>query len=831
MPAASKPDNEDERLRALGRYGILDTPEEQAYDDVTRLIAHICGAPIAVVNLIDRDRQFFKSEVGLGVRETPLDTSICAHAILQPDVLVVPDTRDDPRFADNPLVTGEPHLRFYAGALLESPDGHALGTFCVLDHRPRPDGLTDAQRDALRTLARQVMSLMELRLRVREQAEAMRERDEREEALGRALGRLRRVVDSQVVGYVTGTEDGRLTEANDYFLRLTGYTRAELERGEARWDAITPPEYLPLDAAAWESVRATGTCPPYEKEYRRQDGSRVWVQVTVASLPEGPDEVLALVLDISERKRAEAELRASEAQYRTLFETATIGIACQDETAAILDANPAAERILGLTLDQMQGRTSLDPRWRAVREDGGDFPGEDHYVPRALRSGKVERGVMGLFHPGEGRYRWVDVTAVPQFRPGEARPHLVYALFAEITERYEALRALERSEARYRALVDASSQVVWTNSPEGRMEGEQPGWAALTGQSPEEYRGYGWAAAVHPEDAGPTVDEWNRSVAGRRPFVWEHRVRGKDGVYRTFSVRGVPVLNADGTIREWVGVHTDVTERREAERIAAEAAAKNERIAETLQRAMLLTPPSNAFPGLTVASRYVAAWDEADVGGDFFDAFALPGGRVALVVGDATGKGLDAARHTSEIQFLLRGYLREDSDPAAALGRLNRYLCQAQELGDRTEASFCAAAVVVLEPATGAAACAAAGAEPPLIVRSATGGADEVDVRGPVLGADPGLTYEAVRAALGFGDVFVLTTDGITEARDPETRRFFGYEGLAGAATEAARATGGDPEGVAVTVVERARAFSGGKMRDDVCLLLARREPPPEGRA
>ena len=163
---ASKHHKETERLAALYRYHILDTDYEQAFDDITWLASHLCGTPVAVVNLIDAQRQWFKSEIGLGVRETPLDISICAHAILQPGLYIVPDTQADPLFADNPLVTGDPHLRFYAGALLESPDGYPLGTLCVLDYQPRE--LTDAQQTALAALGRQVMALIEARLHAAE---------------------------------------------------------------------------------------------------------------------------------------------------------------------------------------------------------------------------------------------------------------------------------------------------------------------------------------------------------------------------------------------------------------------------------------------------------------------------------------------------------------------------------------------------------------------------------------------------------------------------------------------------------------------------------------
>lgn len=164
------PWDESKRLAALRSYGVLDTPRERDFDDVVRIAAHVCQAPIAVINLIEDTRQWFKAEVGLGVRETPLDISICAHAILQPGLFVVPDTTKDPRFACNPLVTGEPNLRFYAGALLETPEGLPLGTLCVLDDKPRD--LTEEQGFTLRALARQVMAQMELRRALAEQKRA-----------------------------------------------------------------------------------------------------------------------------------------------------------------------------------------------------------------------------------------------------------------------------------------------------------------------------------------------------------------------------------------------------------------------------------------------------------------------------------------------------------------------------------------------------------------------------------------------------------------------------------------------------------------------------------
>ncbi|MBL0404074.1 GAF domain-containing protein [Microvirga aerilata] len=164
---------ESDRLAALRSYRVLDTPPEPAFDDLVRLAARACQAPIALISLIDERRQWFKAEVGLGVRETPLDRSICLTAMLQPGLTIVPDLSEAPRFAHNPLVTGEPNLRFYAGAALRTPDGEPLGALCVLDCVPRD--LTEDQAATLTLLARQVMSQLELR-------RAIAERDERLEA-------------------------------------------------------------------------------------------------------------------------------------------------------------------------------------------------------------------------------------------------------------------------------------------------------------------------------------------------------------------------------------------------------------------------------------------------------------------------------------------------------------------------------------------------------------------------------------------------------------------------------------------------------------------------
>jgi GAF domain-containing protein len=148
-------------LVALREYHILDTAAEQAYDDIVALAAYLCNVPIALITLVDESRTWFKSRLGLNEKETPRDVAFCAHAILQTEPLIMRDALKDTRFSDNPLVTSSPHIRFYAGFPLASPDGFALGTLCVIDRKPRR--LSAEQKTAMQTLARQVMALLELR--------------------------------------------------------------------------------------------------------------------------------------------------------------------------------------------------------------------------------------------------------------------------------------------------------------------------------------------------------------------------------------------------------------------------------------------------------------------------------------------------------------------------------------------------------------------------------------------------------------------------------------------------------------------------------------------
>jgi GAF domain-containing protein len=185
------PKHEARRLEVLWQYEVLDTVPEEVFDDLTDLAAHICDAPIALISLVDEDRQWFKARIGITVTETSRDISFCAHAIMNDGLFVVPDATKDKRFKHNPLVTGPQKIRFYAGAPLVTPDGHALGTLCVLDSKPRT--LRPEQAQALHVLAHHVVSQLELRRHARELMQVRESGQQQSAELARARAEIARL--------------------------------------------------------------------------------------------------------------------------------------------------------------------------------------------------------------------------------------------------------------------------------------------------------------------------------------------------------------------------------------------------------------------------------------------------------------------------------------------------------------------------------------------------------------------------------------------------------------------------------------------------------------
>ncbi len=370
MIPATAPQNESQRLGALRGYEILDTEAERKFDDLTLLAKHICETPIALLSFVDSDRQWFKSRIGLTIPQTPRAVSFCDYAILEEDVMVVRDAAADERFADNPLVTGEPGIRFYAGAPLITATGHALGALCVIDHAPRD--LTDEQLEALRALARQVVAQLELRRRLKKEREEARDAlDERESTLRLIVGQMPAVLWSTDTDLrLTSSEGAGLTSLGHRPGQFVGVTLFEFFR-------TTDPEFLPLVA---HRKALLGESVSFEVD---------WSGRTYASHCEplrNPDNsirgVIGVALDITRQKRTERELQKAFSLLRATLDSAAEGILVVDERGKISNFNSSFVRM-----------------WR-VPEDIAATRDEDRLLAFLLESvedsGDFAKQVMGL---------------------------------------------------------------------------------------------------------------------------------------------------------------------------------------------------------------------------------------------------------------------------------------------------------------------------------------------------------------------------------------------------------------------------------------------------
>jgi PAS domain S-box-containing protein len=309
------PANEVPRLDALRGFDILDTAPDEAFDDLVRLAAKVCSTPIALVSLVDQDRQWIKSKVGLDIAEAPREMSVCAHAILEHDVCVIPDLAADPRFSANPMVTSGPQLRFYAGAPLVTREGLALGMVCVLDHQPRE--LSEEQKSLLRSLARQV----ELRRELKELARAIAERDEAQKELRSSEHRLQAILDSTTAVVYAKDTQGRYVVINRQFEELFHASRQQM-MGRTDLD-VFPKDIAEAFRANDRKVLEAGYPIEFEESVPHDDGIHTYISIKFPLYDTGgiPYASCGISTDITERRRAERRLAAQFATARTLAES------------------------------------------------------------------------------------------------------------------------------------------------------------------------------------------------------------------------------------------------------------------------------------------------------------------------------------------------------------------------------------------------------------------------------------------------------------------------------------------------------------------------------
>ncbi len=349
------------RLDVLRQCAILDSPAESEFDDLAALAAQLCETPIALITLVDESRQWFKARVGLTAAETPREQAFCAHAIGQDGLFVVSDAQDDPRFADNPLVTQSPHIRFYAGAPLIMSGGEALGTLCVIDRRPRE--LTTGQRESLRVLSRQVVAQLESR---RNLLALKRERADRAQTQAR-LDEREQFYAAMMAGASDGLcliepdkDDYRCRFANRALLELSGMTTEQIIGVPLR-------ETLPAEEAEWfralfdRAIETRTTVQGERVHARGEENITIAARVTPVFDTAGHCvRLISAARDVTDRKRAERALRKSNKRITAIMESMSDAFLALDHDWRFTYVNPRFERAIGRTRSALLGTEIWD---------------------------------------------------------------------------------------------------------------------------------------------------------------------------------------------------------------------------------------------------------------------------------------------------------------------------------------------------------------------------------------------------------------------------------------------------------------------------------------
>ncbi|WP_313900740.1 PAS domain S-box protein [Methylobacterium sp. J-077] len=608
------------RLAALDAHNILDTSPEEGFDDIVQLAAQLCQTPVALVSLVAADCQWFKANVGFPHCETDLNSSVCAHVLAEPDLLVIPDLTTDPRTEANPLVTGDPFIRFYAGAPLRTAEGQVIGSLCVIDTKPRPDRLTDAQASNLRALARQVMSQLDLKRAVierdallAEQAVVQRTRDtlhHTQTAISEAGGDLDAILKLLIDGAmeVVSEADGgavEFVEGEELVYRAVVGTlealqgqRVPLEGSlsgacfHSRKPLLVPDVRVDMRVnqlrAERMKLRSCVTVPVFRgrrsigvlKLQSSRPDAFTDRHLQVARLFAGAAS--AGLIEVREAA-AQRAVQASESRYRAVFESATdYAIVVMDLDGHVTNWNEGATRILGWTPREVYGKPAavfFTPEDRAA-----DIPAQEMHS--ALTEG---RGVDERWHLRKGGERFWGSGEMMALRDEVGTAIGFVKILRDRTDQHMAGRALVEAEARLRQAQAAGGVGLFTIDLADNVLTPTPEFCRLYGL-PEQasYPATAFEGLIIPEDAHLISTAATRRE-GEPPRDVEYRIRRPGtGELRWIARKGELERDPSGRPVRFSGIARDVTEQRRAIDALAHSEERFRTILDTIEAAFAI---------------------------------------------------------------------------------------------------------------------------------------------------------------------------------------------------------------------------------------------------
>jgi PAS domain S-box-containing protein len=377
-----------------------------------------------------------------------------------------------------------------------------------------------------------------------------------EEALRESEAKIRRLVDSNIIGIFVWDFDGRILEANDEFLRIVSYDRKDLVSGRIRWAELTPPDWRDRNNARIEQQKSSGRFEPFEKEFSRKDGSRVPILIGGATFEEGGNQGVAFVLDLTERKCAEKALREREAKIRRLVDSNIIGIFIWDFDGRILEANDEFLRVVNYEReDLVSGRI----RWTDLTPP--DWRGRDN--------AKIEQQkISGRLEPFEKEYTRKDGRRVPVLigvATFEESGNEGVAFVLDLTERKRAEEALRESEHKLRRIFDTVPGMLWSAGPDGEHTHINQRVLDYSGIPLEDFVHGGWQKRHHPDDFSHVAIAFSHALQTGTSYQVLSRLRRADGEYRWHHIRAEPLRDRQGNIIQWYGLSVDIDDQKQAE--------------------------------------------------------------------------------------------------------------------------------------------------------------------------------------------------------------------------------------------------------------------------